>query len=55
MGEYVCPLCGCYDYRLDEDGIITYCYMCEENAHGYRPIEVSEEEYKSLFPSLEEE
>ena len=32
-----CPLCGSHDYKTDEDGIITYCYQCGEEAIGYRP------------------
>lgn len=44
MSILVCPLCGCADYEEDDDGIILYCYNCEENANGYSPDEICEED-----------
>ena len=43
MSILVCPLCGCADFE-DDDGIILSCYNCEENANGYSPDEICEDD-----------
>lgn len=43
MSILICPICCSADFEMDDDGVITYCYCCEEQANGYRPYEEDED------------
>ena len=43
MTLLLCPICYSEEFETDDDGVITYCHNCGEDASGYIPFEELEE------------